>query len=52
MQTLQNGYRGMNLILTINWDRLVYVFAIGASLFFSAYVGSVMIEAMTHPYGY
>lgn len=52
MQTLQDGYRGMTLLLSINWDRLLSVIAIVASLLFSAYVGSMMLEAMTHPQSY
>lgn len=52
MQTFQNGYRGFSLLLSINWDRLIYVFAIVVSLFFSAYVGGLMVDAMTHPSWY
>ena len=49
MQTIQHGYRGFSLMLSINWDALVYVFAIVASLFLGAFLGSIMIELMTHP---
>ncbi|SHH74791.1 hypothetical protein [Marivita hallyeonensis] len=52
MQTLQDGYRSFGLLITINWDRLLYAFAIVASLFLGAFIGSLMIEAMTHPVFY
>ncbi|PRY75343.1 hypothetical protein [Marivita geojedonensis] len=52
MQTIQDGYRTFSLLVSINWDRLLYVFAIVASLFLGAYLGTLMIEAMTHPLGY
>jgi hypothetical protein len=52
MQAIQDSYRSFSLLLSINWDRLLYVFAIVASLFLGAFLGSFMIEAMTHPVGY
>ncbi|WP_411233290.1 hypothetical protein [Marivita sp. S0852] len=42
----------MSLLLTMNWDRLLYGFAIVAALFLGAFIGSFVIEAMTHPVGY
>ncbi len=52
MQTIQDGYRSVSLLISINWDRMLYVFAIIASLFLGAYLGTLMISAMTHPVGY
>jgi hypothetical protein len=52
MQTIQDGYRSFSLLVSINWDRMIYVSAIAASLFLGAYLGTLMIEAMTHPVGY
>lgn len=52
MQAIQDGYKTFSLLISINWDRLLYVFAIAASLFLGAYLGTLMIEAMTHPVGY
>ncbi|WP_439122988.1 hypothetical protein [Marivita sp.] len=52
MQTIQDSYRSFSLLLSINWDRLIYVFAIAASLFLGAYLGSLMIDVMTHPVRY
>ncbi len=42
MQTLQAGYRSMSLLVTINWDRLLYISTIIFALFFGAYLGSLM----------
>jgi hypothetical protein len=52
MQAIQESYRTVSLLISINWDRLLYVMAIAASLFLGAYLGTLMIEAMTHPVGY
>lgn len=42
MQTLQTGYRGLSLLLSINWDRLIYTATIICALFFGAYLGSLL----------
>lgn len=42
MQTLQNGYRGMRLLVNLNWDRLLYVFTIIFALWFGAFLGSLL----------
>lgn len=52
MQTIQDSYRSFSLLISINWDRFLYVFAIAAALFLGAFLGTLMIEAMTHPVGY
>lgn len=41
MQTIQQGYRGLGLILNLNWDRILYVFTIAFALFLGAYIGSL-----------
>lgn len=41
MQTINAGYRSLSLLLTINWDRLIYIFTIVVALFLGAYVGSL-----------
>ncbi|APX25014.1 MULTISPECIES: hypothetical protein [Salipiger] len=41
MHTLQHGYRGLGLLLTINWDRLLYVAVIVGALYFGAFLGSL-----------
>lgn len=52
MQTFQAGYRSFGLLLSINWDWLLYVFAIVVALFLGGFLGSLMIEAMTHSVRY
>lgn len=42
MQTLTAGYRSMSLLVTINWDRLLYIGTIIVALFFGAYLGSFL----------
>ncbi|APZ54643.1 hypothetical protein [Salipiger abyssi] len=41
MQTIQSGYHSLGLLLSINWDRLLYVFTIIAALYFGAFLGSL-----------
>ena len=40
MQTIHAGYRSMSLLVSINWDRMLYVFTIVFALFLGAYLGS------------
>ena len=40
MQTLQQGYRGMSLLVQINADRLFSMGALAAALLAGAYFGS------------
>lgn len=40
MQTITAGYRSMSLIVSINFDRLLYVFTIVFALFLGAFLGS------------
>ncbi|WP_368188007.1 hypothetical protein [Aestuariibius sp. HNIBRBA575] len=41
MTALAHGYRGMSLLVTINWDRLLYAGTIIAALWAGAYLGSL-----------
>lgn len=41
MQTIQSGYRGLNLLFKINMDRLLFVAAIPAALYIGAFLGSM-----------
>lgn len=38
MQTLQNGYQGLSLLLMLNWDRLLVVAALLVGLSIGAWV--------------
>ncbi|MFA3915458.1 hypothetical protein [Ruegeria hyattellae] len=40
MQTLQHSYRGLSLLFELNWDRLLFVGALGAGLAMGAYLNS------------
>lgn len=41
MQTLTEGYKGVSLLIGLNWDRLLYVATIGGALWAGAFLGSV-----------
>ena len=41
MQTITNGYRGLSLLLDLNWDLALYLFTIGFALAFGAWIGSL-----------
>ncbi len=41
MQTILTGYRSLNVLLKINWDRLLYLCTIIFALFFGAFLGSL-----------
>jgi hypothetical protein len=40
MQTIQQGYRGLSLLMDLNWDRMLYIGTIALALFTGAYLGS------------
>lgn len=40
MQTLSDGYRGLGLVMMLNWDRFLYVGMILAALMLGAWLGS------------
>lgn len=52
MQTLQEGFRGFSVMMSINWDLLFSVFAICVALFTATFLGTYVLESMTHPVGY
>jgi hypothetical protein len=39
MQTIERGYRGLSLLMMLNWDRALHVTAIGAALIAGAWLG-------------
>lgn len=41
MHTIQTGYRGLGLLVLINLDRLLSIFAIALALYLSAFLGSL-----------
>ncbi|WP_202909596.1 hypothetical protein [Alkalilacustris brevis] len=42
MQTLQAGYRGLSLLIDINWDRIFYIGTLVVGLLAGAFLGSVL----------
>lgn len=42
MQTLQQSYRGLSLIMSLNWDLLLYLATIAFALMAGAYLGSLI----------
>ena len=41
MQQIVSGYRGMTLLVNLNWDRILYIATIIVALSAGAFVGSL-----------
>jgi len=41
MQAISNGYRGLSLLMDLNWDRILYLGTIAGGLMLGAYLGSL-----------
>ena len=41
MQTIHSGYRGLSLIMTLNWDRALKVATLATALAAGAWLGSL-----------
>lgn len=41
MQTIQKSYRGLSLLMDLNWDRVLYVATIAVALAAGAFLGSL-----------
>ena len=41
MQTMVAGYRGLSLLMDLNWDRLLYLATIVGALMIGAFIGSL-----------
>ncbi|MCR8827292.1 hypothetical protein [Pseudosulfitobacter koreensis] len=41
MQTLHSGYKGLSLLMLLNWDRALYLATIAGSLWLGAFIGSL-----------
>ncbi|WP_306154385.1 hypothetical protein [Roseovarius sp. MMSF_3281] len=41
MQHIVQGYRGVSLLVDLNWDRLLYLATIFAALMAGAFIGSL-----------
>ncbi len=42
MHTIATGYRGLSVLVNLNWDRLFYFAAIFAALTGGAFIGSLL----------
>lgn len=41
MQTIQAGYRSLGLLMSLNWDRVLYVFTIIFALMLGGFIGTL-----------
>ena len=41
MQTLQQAYRGLSLVMELNWDRLLFLGTLACALALGAWLGSI-----------
>ncbi|WP_281289585.1 hypothetical protein [Maritimibacter fusiformis] len=42
MDTIQHSYRGISLLMNLNWDRLLYVATIAFALCAGAWLGTLL----------
>ena len=42
MEHVHHGYRGLGVLMELNWDRLLYVATTAVALGFGAWVGSLL----------
>ncbi|MCU0802606.1 MAG: hypothetical protein MUD11_12680 [Rhodobacteraceae bacterium] len=45
MQTVMKGYRGLSLVMGLNWDRLFFFGTLVVGLLAGTFLGNVLIEA-------
>ncbi|MDM8167822.1 hypothetical protein [Roseovarius sp.] len=41
MQQIVSGYRGISLLVNVNWDRILYLATIAVALLAGAFFGSI-----------
>lgn len=44
MQTVMNGYRGLSLLIGLNWDRLFFLGTILVGLLAGAFLGTTLSQ--------
>jgi hypothetical protein len=47
MQAVMNGYRGLRLVVGLNWDRVFFFGTLVVGLLAGAFLGNVLAEAWT-----
>lgn len=40
MQHIMRGYRGMTVLMNLNWDRMLFLTALALALWAGAFIGS------------
>ncbi len=45
MDHIQHGYRGLSLLLNLNWDRLFFIGTITVGLLAGAFLGQALVVA-------
>lgn len=40
MQHIMRGYRGMTVLMNLNWDRMLFLTALAPALWAGAFIGS------------
>ncbi|WP_276268490.1 hypothetical protein [Marivivens niveibacter] len=43
MQTISAGYQSLSLLINLNWDRIMYVAAIGGALWLGSVVTQIVL---------
>lgn len=43
MQTIQDGYRGLSLLMDLNWDLVLYLGALTLALVGASYLGTLAL---------
>lgn len=46
MQLIQKGYRVLQVVMSLNWDRVLYVCVLIFALLFGAWVGTQSVEVL------
>lgn len=41
MQTLRDGYRGLSLVMMLNWDRILFLTTLTLALLLGAWLGGL-----------
>lgn len=41
MQAIQRGFKGLELLVELNLDRMISLLALGGALFLAAYIGAL-----------
>jgi hypothetical protein len=49
MQTVIKGYRGLSLLVWLNWDRVFFLGTLVAGLLAGAFLGTAITQGMPHP---